>query len=418
LRSPHPETALAPERTANTGRFLGEVRRVAGGRLLVATRRAPRPGDRLRVVARRGEHQAAFVCRAVAAGKAGTVWIEGLAAAEGRKTPPAGPFGPGDRVFKVDEGASALLAGHRPLPAPRDRRGRGRRRKAARERAETALADYRSAAAGAAGRPRGPARPELWAAVRDPAAWREIQGLRPDRLVVEINRRTLAAFLRHPPFPARTGRLLWALPPVLHEERLAFHRSALRRILAAGFAGFVAANLSHPALIREAAGEAGSRRVEIHGGAGLNILNSLAVRAAGELGLASVQLSVESDRDNLEALLAAGPPLPAGLTVYGYLPLFTTRMRHPAFRPGTPVVSPKGERLHWTADAAAGHLLPARPFSLLDKEKELRRLALSAWVLDFTHRPPRRRGPGRLRSRRDLDRLERGWDWNFSGRLR
>jgi hypothetical protein len=71
-----------------------------------------------------------------------------------------------------------------------------------------------------------------------------------------------------------------------------------------------------------------SAGARMEGGPGLAVLNSLAARQLGELGLRSVTLSIEADRRKLEEL-TAHCPVPCSLVVFGRPALLTSRVDLP-----------------------------------------------------------------------------------------
>ena len=126
----------------------------------------------------------------------------------------------------------------------------------------------------------------------------------------------LAEIERNPEAARRfAGRLFAELPALVFpadEEKLAKRLAALK---AAGIADVICDNIGTLA-IAKAAG------MTIHGGHGLNILNSVSLSEYEALGLSSATVSFELSAAKIRRL---GGELPRGIIGYGYLPLMRTR---------------------------------------------------------------------------------------------
>ena len=115
--------------------------------------------------------------------------------------------------------------------------------------------------------------------------------------------------------------------------------------------------------------------VRMEGGPGLPVLNSLAARELGELGLRSVTLSVEADRRQMEDVTAHCPG-PCSLVVFGRPPLLTSRveLREEDFRERI-LVDRRGLSIRGRRERGLWVFRPIEPFDLRDVRNERVRAA-------------------------------------------
>lgn len=111
-------------------------------------------------------------------------------------------------------------------------------------------------------------------------------------------------------------KLLCETPAVLFPEDESAFVQQLTQLRDTGLRGIVADNVYALRLGRELG-------LEVHGGCGLNILNSTALRAYEKQGLKSAALSYELAMSKAKAL---GGALKRGIFAYGYLPLMRWRV--------------------------------------------------------------------------------------------
>ncbi|MDP2104703.1 MAG: hypothetical protein Q8J76_01820, partial [Desulfobulbaceae bacterium] len=158
-------------------------------------------------------------------------------------------------------------------------------------------------------------------------------------------------------------------------------------------------------------------RLMLYGHYSLNVMNSQALQALADMGIATSQVSIEADRD-LVAVLTPHRQKGLGMTVYGFPPLFTARPSPGFFSFGQTFVSPKGEEFVLAKSFGQTLAVPTDPFSLLDRLDDLKALGLDYVVVDLS---------GGLRKRGDLALLWRRLDgghskerlrsFNFTGSL-
>ena len=115
-------------------------------------------------------------------------------------------------------------------------------------------------------------------------------------------------------------------------------------------------------------------------------MNTQAALAWRELGLSEVCLPLESDRENLAAVLARELGVETCLTVYAPLALLTSRIPLRGIRPGDRFRSDQGEEFRLDNDHGLTVLAATRDFSLIDRLAELPRA--TRLQVDLSHCGP------------------------------
>jgi putative protease len=418
----HPADAITPGRTANTGRYLGKILDSTARGLLLSAETPPEKGDRLRLIYRDKDHQRAFLCRDVTKDTAaGAFWLT------------AGPIdkeAKGALLFKVDPARSQVLSSSGGSAARRSStpekagvRAAGHIRrliKNSRQKAERVLREIENPRAEKNAGP-GERNPRLFVKLADARLVPSLRGLQIHGIILDITRENLLLFRRRQPGWAEHTDVVWSLPPIIHEGRLSFFAGALGALRKKGFRKFQVANLGELALFKAADAKKFPRKhkqIELWGSYTLNILNSQALQAARDLGLSMPQFSIESDQSNAKKATAHVPGLSAAFTVFGYMPLFVTRMDHPVYRPRLEVTSPKGERFRWQRSGDCGLLLPERPLSLMSRRNELQSIGFSTWIIDLSNWPRSKPLPkGLTKGHGPLATVLHGKDFNFLTKL-
>ena len=148
---------------------------------------------------------------------------------------------------------------------------------------------------------------ELWA--RFAAPEQIPAGEMPDKILLPVERIT-------PEIAARYGeRLIGELPAIVWPEDEPALEERVAALAAAGLRSAYGDNIYAIPLSRR-------HSLALHGGAGLNILNTEALRHYEEAGLASVTASFELSMRGVQSL---GGHIPVGAIVYGRLPLMRFR---------------------------------------------------------------------------------------------
>ena len=126
---------------------------------------------------------------------------------------------------------------------------------------------------------------------------------------------------------------------------------------------------------------------------------------AAELGLRSIQASIEVNRDALQALLttfksrSGGRQLQIGLTVFGAPALYTSRITDNHLQYDKRIYSPRKESYIMRKKDGLTQTFPEKPFSLLPYLTDLKELGLSYVVVDITGTKVSKRELSELRER-------------------
>ena len=404
------EGLITPHLSGNTGEVVGRVVRLElpGGRKPVGAAaaqvelKAPvRLGDRLRLYDERTDGRWSFTLRRLEvkgrpvdqarAGQNVRVTLAGVEPGALRQ-----PFA--GLLFRVDVGGRGAGADRSALArsvaatrvAPPDERriqallnglapaGRGR---------GTARAVTRAAGSSA--------QPEWWLCLASAELSVPRLPFRPSRLLVDCSRDNVERLLRtRDRSRSRQLPLVWALPPVIAEERLAWYRETVQQLHRAGERCFQVGHISQLGLFAPPGVDPAAAGFELCGDSSLNMVNSPALHEAARQGLSAVQFSLETDRPTLTTALAAhavATPigsgrkrLRVGLLVYGRPPLFTARLDAPHFQGQRSLASPRGERYYLDRGEEALAVRPHRAFSLLAYTGELARAGVDYFVVDLS----------------------------------
>ena len=417
---------IVPRLSGSMGEVVGKVVRLETARRQPTDRTAQaqvvvqaplRLGDRLRFYEERTGERTSFTLRAMAikgrqveraeAGQTVSIQLTGLDPARLRQ-PLHGVLFRVD-VSGRDDGKGSALARTAmrmiaPLPDPAT--------------LERLLADLgldpaitpRPAASGRpAGERRGPGRgaarsgrstaPEWWLKVGSPEAMTLRYPFQVARVLVELNRQTLAWGLQTN--QRRSGRmpLVWTLPAVLREEHLPWYGEAIGQLRRQGTECFQIGHIGQFGLFTGPGQPAGNGPLTLYGDCTCNVLNSLALRMVAARGLAGIQFSLETDRATLASALtdfartAPAPetrPMQVGLPVYGRPPLFTARLDAPHFQGQRSFASPHGERLYLDRRDEAVYVHAHTVFSLLAYVDELAAMGVDYFVVDVSHGQPKK----------------------------
>ena len=368
--SPTGQGVIEPSMPSNTGELVGTIRALAGDEVELRPGRGVgdrgpdlASGDRLRLVSRKGE-QCVVECKGLEE-REGALWL--------RLAHLPQWAAPGQALYRFNRANS-------PLVDPQWKARRGKRRIAGLLKGASRRAKELVATPDGRGNARSKGPPKVVVRARRPEPW--MAGAH--AVILELSRENLKRIGRLHPSKAQ---VVWFLPPIVWEDHVEVLRSLVRQALHRGFRRFQVSNLGHLALFQ------GERRVRLLGSYHLNLMNRWAVQAAISMGITGPELSVELDLEGLASTARSSHG--CGLTVFGHIPLFTSRVSHPLFDPRTQAVSPKGERYRWVVRGGLGHLLGEAPISLA-RHLVRHRIPLDFWVVDLLLAPPRRSRGHRL----------------------
>ncbi|MEZ4483209.1 MAG: U32 family peptidase [Syntrophotaleaceae bacterium] len=195
----------------------------------------------------------------------------------------------------------------------------------------------------------------------------------------------------------REGQVVWDVPFVILDQDWADYRAAVAGLIERGFNAFRLNNLSHFELFDEASS------LQLSTGYRLFSLNSQAVQAWRELGAQETVLYLEDERNNLSELLSRQGDGETAITVYGAVPLLTSRIRIGGLRPGSRLQSDRGDGYRIEQRAGLTVLCSETDFSLLDRLQDLQQLGCHRFIVDLSHI-----GPFSPQGKKVLEALKRG----------
>ena len=197
----------------------------------------------------------------------------------------------------------------------------------------------------------------------------------------------------------REEQVIWDLPFIIFDEHWRHYRDAIEQLVERRFRHFRLNNLGHFPLFD------GLENLNLSSGYRLFSLNSQALLAWRELGLTEAILYIEDDRANLGELLRRDAGIATGLTVYGTVPLITSRIPIRGVRADSPVLSDRSDAYRVDGRTGLTVLTSETDFSLLGHLKELESMGCGSFIIDISHI-----GPFTSRGKQILDALKQGRD--------
>lgn len=383
--TPQPDHAFSPDKSGNIGMFLGKIQRVQGQTGTLVLKNPLKKGDRLRLHQEGSGERKAFSLKKIKQGgrqcpsaQAGNKVEIGLPVSTART---------GDSLYKVDTGErkrdKTKSSGIRPDRFKRKIEKLVPRRQDIHS-MEKELGLQGGDGSGGfpkkTGRQAGRQKKTVPLLLKtDSVQTLKIHVPRQiDGVIVVLDEDNFERFQEIKNRIKVAGSLIWALPPVIFEDRIEFYREAVSSLIDQGYTSWEISNLGQLQLF------AGRADLSLSGDYRLNILNSPGLSVLEGAGMREGQLAIETDSGNLAKVLTNKSDIRAGFTVFGRPPLFTARPAPGFFRYGPAFVSPKGEcfrlRKKWGMTLAVAE----EPFSLLGdlKTKPLNRLDYG--VIDLT----------------------------------
>ncbi len=441
---------IVPRLSGSSGEVVGKVtglgaakgtRPLQGVALQVALQAPLSLGDRLRLYEERTGNRWSFTLRTLEvkgrpverapAGQTATIKTGDIEAGSLRQ-----PFH--GVVFRVDVGAratrkpSALMRRAAQMhPPPLDAETLAKMRVALGMSDEETAAGPRSSGQRQAGRQGGArgrdGKPEWWLKIASLEALALRLPFAISKVLLDLDEHRLEQFLqtrarRRNPLPP----LVWCLPPVIGEERLAWYREAAQRLCGLGPACFQVGHVGQAALFAGLGGASSANGPELYGEYSCNVLNSAALRMYAECGLSGVQFSLETDRATLAAALAHFARLPSsskekgcrvGLYVHGQPPLFSARLDAPHFQGQRSFVSSRGERFYLDRRQETVYAFSHTTFSLLPYVDDLTRMGVEYFVVDISRGPAKKKCGEVAALLSGRGELPPGYTGNFAGVL-
>ncbi len=247
--------------------------------------------------------------------------------------------------------------------------------------------------------PQAPARPEkrhICIQLRDSRDQRILQ----DRTVNQILMPLSGQNLQHAhKLLRRAKHLIWDIPFVIFDKDWLDTRNAIRQLTQMGFSNFRLNNLGHFPLFDKIQG------VTLYSSFRLFSLNSQAIAALAELGIHEAELYIEDDRNNLADILRHQLPIPTAMTVYGSVPLLTSRIKIKNVRSDNPVLSDRGDAYRVQQRQGLTWLNSETDFSFIANLPELEKAGCHRFIVDLSHR-----GPFSQQGKQVLDAIKSGHD--------
>jgi putative protease len=197
----------------------------------------------------------------------------------------------------------------------------------------------------------------------------------------------------------RAAQLIWDLPFIIFDQDWEETRKAVRHLAQLGFRRFRLNNLGHFPLFDKLEG------LKLFSSFRLFSLNSQALTALADLGIAEAELYIEDDRPNLADVLSRQLPIPTAMTVYASVPLLTSRVRIKQVRSDSPVLSDRGDAFRVQQRQGLTWLNSETDFSLIGNIAELERFGCHNFIVDLSHL-----GPFSQRGKQVLEAVRRGTD--------
>lgn len=392
FQSDTPKDVLNAGRTANTGKYLGRVTAQKNGALCVSTDSIVQKGDRLRIVFPDAMEQLSFTCHSVERDGDGLFHIF---------TPKSVAVPVHSLVFKTDQRTQQALGAPFFDTSPWKDRWQGlvaegrRCEKRAHDDAARLMKQLMERKAVQPQKVVSHKRHELWVRLQSPAMLEMARALSPRGIIVELDAKYTNFFLRH-----WRNEVCWSIPAISYENDLRLMEQQVLRLLRMGHRFFMVNNLSHIAWLQHLATNVRGHGVELWSGYAMNLLNSQSLQAVRDLGVKNAMFSVETDERNLALALSNARSMAVSMTIFGYLPLFISRVKLFERSERAEIISPKGEVFWWRNTFQTGCCLPDKPFSLFNFQDRIQEMGITVQVMDLRFWPARRRLP-EFRRRRD-----------------
>lgn len=426
---PQQTDIISYQYSGNIGHFMGRISKIAGNKAVLKLQEDIKQGDRLRVHSEESGERQSFTVHQImvdrqivsAASKQTTIEIEVPETAK-----------PQDGIYKVDTADSRMQASKPSQLKPQNFRGIIRKYKAGKH--INRIVEELHQLTGTKldnqlGRSRAPQRNKK----KRPSRGRYLQPKaagttsRPDlplwlktdnfnkikklpkfhlfsRVIVLLTHETFSQFKKRGLFGLQKKTVIWALPPVIHEENLHFYREAITHLLSKDFRNWQLGHFSQAEFFdqhdrRQISDTTQSKRYQknkrafklrtghciFHGSYTLNVLNTCALQEFARLGLKTAQIAMEADRQIVSAIAQDSTKIEKGLTVYAFPSLLTARASLDVFKSSAVLVSPKGEPFVLKELEDVTQVVSQRPFSLLSQLSELRDLGVDYGVVDISN---------------------------------
>ena len=209
-----------------------------------------------------------------------------------------------------------------------------------------------------------------------------VQGMNPVRVILEYNSETSYDLLNHKTvLPFSKKQLYISLDPFCassQEDKLAQELAAL---IADGYINFVANNLAHIQLIKEASQQS---KINVIAGPYLYTFNRWAVSWLENQGLGAFIMPYENSRRNLEATWEQNVRSRVLVPVFAYPALFRMRFKLPSDYDFTYFEDQEETVFKVNSTPDGSFVMPEDPFSIVDKVAYIKQSGFKKILIDFS----------------------------------
>jgi putative protease len=365
---------LAPNISGNIGQFLGKVTGEAKNRATICIKDNLYVGDRIRAHFPETDERKSVTLRGLAIEKKAT-----MTAKAGQTVTLTLPFHcpPGTALFKVDRTSSGInLAPKKIWEVIKKSAGDPQRMPKTIPNAKIAKIISYCEGQKTPGKQRMETLSFRFNLTQHIPDTRPLAG---HRIIMNLSKNEWSRFSKTlSVYQKRKEMVCWSLPPIIHEKDVFFFQKLTAQLLKKGFRNWEITNLGHLQFFKKS-------KVTFQAGHQINLMNSCAFKAAGEMGITSGVISIEAGQNDIKGLLQKRPfPEPA-ITIYGHPPLFTSRLIPQGLKHGHTVTSTRKERYSLSIVAGISYLVPQQPFSLVPFQIELRKMGCSNFIIDLSY---------------------------------
>jgi putative protease len=360
---------LAPHRSGSSGLWVGTVQEVSEGTAAVLLRHAVEVGDRLRPESREGREESVLEVTGLGVG-------DGIRRTRGDPGELvslvfSGKLSPGMRLFKV---------GRKPSPSPAlwkrirtEVLSPGGFRKRFKGRLEGTWLKESTP------EPR-PMQEGLIFKVGEVKLLLQALDFPVRKVMLTASPGNLERLARIKLSPRQRQRFCWSLPALIAEKQLEYYRSAVGWYAKRGFKDWELNNWAHFDLLQ------GVGDLSLSAGYRLNLRNIAALKCMADLGCGQAVLSLEITRSELEHLAREPWVLAPIVCVYGWPPLFASRLK-PGLDERKPFFTPRKEAFIWKREGGISFIHAERPFSWIGQLELLRSMGFGLHLVDASEGP-------------------------------
>jgi len=369
LQKNNSEEILTPHRSGSSGLWVGTVKAVQNGKLVVNLRYDVQVGDRLRPESSEGKEKSAFTVseifsaegQTLTRGQAGNIVLF-----SGK-----GNYQPRERLFRVGAKQLSTVKGWSEIKKAVDGATSFRNKFS---QIETVWDEF----------PAPSTKPpavdtllvkvdragDLTKAFQSPAAW----------VLYTATRLNLEKLARKRLIPAQKKRLVWSLPPLIAEREIDYYRAAIEWYLGKGFLNWEMNNWGHFDFFRS------NQKVRLIAGHRFNLRNVAALAEMFEAGCNQAVLSLEITREELQNLGREKTGVLPIVTVYAWPPVFSSRLI-PKLLEGKAFSTPRKESYFYRKSSEFSFIYPESPINWMEKVSILRAYGFHYFMLDLSDGP-------------------------------